>query len=237
MAKPKSQVNSRILVFGGVILVLGAFYAFSGDDAGPKGSGRPEARPQASTGGARQSSVKFTDEDYKADFADVIDPVQNAFNPEIRPVGTSALASLLPNEVPASFAEGETKWRYTGTVTMDQVPQVLFEHPESGDFVYLRTGASWKSAKISKITPTTVTLLGPGGMSYTLELMRDPVIDGEEDMVANMRVEPLNPLAGQIGRGGSTASQPETVASQPTEVNKSASISDTKSGDKANDAN
>lgn len=238
MAEPnKPKVNKRIYVIGGLVLVLGGFYAFSGDGGAPKTSGRPEARPQAQGGsGARQSSVKFTEEDYEAEFAAVIEPVTNAFKPEILPIGSSALMSLLPNEVPASFADGETKWRYTGTVTMDQAPQVLFENAESGDFIYLRTGAAWKSSKVSRITPTTVTLLGPGGMTYTLELMRDPIMD-DEDVLANVRVEPLNPMAGQIGSGESVARQPETIASQPVEVNKSASISDTKSGDKANDAN
>lgn len=220
MAKKR---NSRPLIYGGVAVVAIAAFILTGEDS----SGGNEAiksskaaRQETGRSSTRtRSSTAFTDEDYSATFPAVNEAPANAFKPLVVSAkaaggsGSGSGSQAAPNEIPASFTDGESIWLYTGTASVDGVPMALVENPATSEGEFIKVGQRWKNTVVRKITPTTLVLSGPGG-SRTFELLRDPEIDN----LIEAETTPLNPLRGDIGR--LEASQGETVAEQAKQPEK-----------------
>lgn len=186
-----AKVN-RMVIYVGILAVGIAGFVLTAPPELPERSSTRK-RPTAKK---TEVAEVFTKEDYAAKFDRLNEPVKNAFKPLIVRASASALqGELRPNQVPIAFADGEGTWYYTGTAVVDQVPTALVENQSTGEATFLKVGQRWKNATVARITPTTLTLAGPGGKSLTLELLADPVIT---DDFTGLSVEPLNPLNGPI---------------------------------------
>lgn len=228
MAKKKGN-NGRLLMYGGILALGVAGYIMTEPTPTPRrtSSGR---KPPVNSGSNKTASELFTDEDYNTKFARLNAPVKNSFRPLVMPSSarsTTGLGALLPNEIPADFTDGKTKWLYTGTAIVDGAPMALVENPETGEGEFIKVGQRWKNAIVRKITPTSLALEGPNGRARTLQLMQDPVED--ETTLAGMEVRPATPniggnnnnnnLAGPIGgrTPGATTAPPNGAAAQENE--------------------
>ncbi len=160
----------------------------------------PTTIPKGRTSIARVATATgaFTEEDYKAEFARLNEPIRNAFNPLIKASPKSLPGLGGPsNAVPASFANGEANWIYTGTAIVDDVPTALVENTGSGEGVFLKQGEAWKTSRVQRITPDTLTLGNNQGQTFTMRLYFEPI---QNDILPEVR--PIQPGPPPGGPGG-----------------------------------
>jgi hypothetical protein len=213
MAKPP-PVNKKLLTYGVFALVAAGLWLMTDSPSVRKSNGpkRPPAKHSSS-----KTTELFTEEDYKAHFANLNLPVKNVFRPLILPAtaGGVGLAAIAPNEIPKDFTDGKTAWLYTGTAIVDGVPMALVENTETGEGEFLKVGQRWMHAVVRKITPIALVMEGPNGRVRTMDLLKE-IGDGEETTLAGMDVRPVSPnLAGAIGNRGPIGSAPANgVAAQ-----------------------
>ena len=225
MAKKKGN-NGRLLLYGGILVLGVAGYMMTEPSPTPRRSSTGR-KPPISNSSTRVPTEEFNQEDSEAKFVRLNTPAKNSFRPLIMPStarSATGIGALLPNEIPADFTDGKTKWLYTGTAIVDGAPMALVENPETGEGEFIKVGQRWKKAIVRKITPTSLALEGPNGRARTLQLMQDPVED--ETTLAGLEVRPATPnigsnnsLAGPIGgrNPGTTSASPNGVAAQENE--------------------
>ncbi len=111
----------------------------------------------------------ITEEDLKAKFDRVNDPVKNAFMPVIKKnVGDASQAA--PNILPTNLTGGEAGWAYTGTAAVDGRIQAVVENPGTGQGDFLSVGQNWKQAKVVVVTESTLVLEGMDGQQVTVRM-------------------------------------------------------------------
>lgn len=172
---------SRPVVYVGLAAVGVAAWVLTAEEA-PKGSS--ERRPVSS---AKKNGEAFLAEDYRASFPPVSEPAKNAFRPLVVRSGLSdAGLSLPPNAIPLDFAGGEPNWIFTGVAIIDGAPVALFENSSTQEGVFVKHGDRWKSSTVVRITPETVVLAGPAGVTRTLK-----IVDTFEN-IASVPIQPLD---------------------------------------------
>ena len=156
----------------------------------------------------------ITEEDLKAKFDRVNNPVKNAFMPVVRKSSAGTTAGA-PNGLPSELTGGEAGWAYTGTAAVDGRIQAVVENQGTGQGDFLSVGQKWKSAKVVAVTESTLVLEGMGGQQVTVKMQEKL---SSSSMVAG-GFAPLNVAQGLQGPIGTVAVRPEgapagTVASE-----------------------
>lgn len=157
----------------------------------------------------------ITEEDLKAKFDRVNNPVKNAFMPVVRK--SSALANASPSALPAELTGGESGWAYTGTAAVDGRIQAVVENPGTGQGDFLSVGQSWKNARVVAVTESSLTLEGKDGQQVTVKMQEKL---SSSSMLAG-GFAPVDISQGLRGQIGPVAVRPEggapsagTVASE-----------------------
>jgi hypothetical protein len=116
-----------------------------------------------------------------------------------------------PNSVPAELTGGDANWVYTGTAIVDESPSALLENRVSFEGDFVKQGQTWKGAKVERIAPDSITLVGASGREYVLRLV-EPELESLQS--GNGGLRPVNPtLSGPIG--GNVQVQPESAGRGP----------------------
>jgi hypothetical protein len=210
--------RKTIYIILGVIVAGAAIYLLNPDQgsggAAAKKDGvvrRTEAGAVRSTRPVSSGAMRgFDEEDMEADFAAIGEQPTNAFRPLVTPKDArdsraKAEDNLPMNQLPASFAGGEDGWLFTGIVFENGMPSALFENRTSGEGVYLASGKSWRKLTVGRITPGSVVIAGPNGVSRTLVLMQDPPEEeggSARALAGSTQIQPLNPMASGQGFPG-----------------------------------
>lgn len=133
----------------------------------------PQAPAKKTTAGRTTSKKKvtaslYTDEDFKAKFSPVNNPVKNAFMPLVAKGATGQ--SGTPNGLPSDLTGGETGWTYTGTASVDGRIQAVVENLSTGQGDFLTFGQKWKTSRVVAVTETSLTLEGTNGQTVTVKM-------------------------------------------------------------------
>lgn len=207
--------NNRLMLYGGVAAVfVVAFLATA--PSGETPTRRPARERQASTVPPRaKADPTFNQQDTDAAFSRMTASVGSAWKPLVLTAdreNRGRVTSPEPNRVPARLIDGKTvTWQFTGVAYIDDVPNALFENTANGEGRYVKVGEQLFLARVTAITPSSVSLAGSDGATVALKLMDDrPIV---EDGPGNA---PMNPLRGTIGlrrldRNEPVAAQPETT--------------------------
>lgn len=206
MAKPAQKSNRTFLYVGLAAVGIAGFILTSPPETGKVGGKLRKPTKKVTS----KTADVFTKEDETAVFTRLNDSAKNSFKPLIvRDDALGAGATLMPNQIPAAYTGDTGIWTYTGTAIIDEVPQALVES-STGEMDFLKVGQAWKSCRVTRITPTSLTLSGPNGMVRTMELLADPVVPD----FGGIGVEPINPMRGPVdGRGASLRAQSGTPGS------------------------
>jgi hypothetical protein len=185
---------SRPIIYAVVALIGVAGYLMTSEEVARRGA--PNRRP--ATTAATNLPEGFTEEDLKAKFTVLNDPARDAFKPLVarKAVGTELATS--PDAVPSVLTGGDPNWVYTGMAEIDGVPQGLLENRSTGEGVFVKHSESWKQARVTQITPTSIVLVGSNGKPYTMRLVDSEITDAQ--MMAGGGFTPVQPrLQGPIG--------------------------------------
>ncbi len=157
---------SRPIIYGGVATIAVAAWLLTADE--PTKPAPTRKAPPA----AKKAASGFLAEDYSAAFPPVTDPGRNVFRPLVARTGTAdAGINLAPNAIPLDFAAGEPNWIFTGIAIIDGAPVALLENSSTQEGSFVKHGDRWKSSTIARITPETVVLAGPGGLTRTVRIL------------------------------------------------------------------
>lgn len=218
--------NRRLLLYGG-IAILGIAGFFMTEPEKPKATTEEAAlRKPTSSSATRGAKVEaFTEEDTKAQFARLEEPLHNAFTPAVVDAkGSRSTSADLPNQIPPAFMNGESGWMLTGIVNFDGRNEALLENSSTSEGQYLGLGQKLKNATLMDITRNSITLAGPNGLTQTFMILEDRPIVEDGSLSANN--SPFDPLTGNIG-----ISQPSNSAN-----NRSAQNNKTGNGNEATNA-
>jgi hypothetical protein len=188
---PKLSRKTLYLLVGGVTIGAVAFLMTEPDPI----EGKEKTRTQTRSASNARAKGPYTDEDYRASFAPLNELAKNAFKPLVaRSSGSSGLSGDLEGGIPASFADGDPNWIFTGTAEVDGVMHALLENKSTGEGVFLRKGERWKRTLISQIGTEAIVFRGPDGSDRTIHIQGN-----EPEAFAPMRVEVPQNLRGAIG--------------------------------------
>ncbi|MBC8065801.1 MAG: hypothetical protein H7Y17_13295 [Chlorobia bacterium] len=169
----------------------------------------PEVAPKKTT--VRKTSPKkttvvslITEEDLKASFERVNNPVKNAFMPFVKKSSADTTQSS-PNSLPAEFTGGEAGWAYTGTAAVDGRIQAVVENQGTGQGDFLSVGQNWKKARVVAVTESTLVLEGMSGQQITVKMQEKL---SSSSMLAG-GFAPVNVNQGLRGQIGPVAVRPE----------------------------
>jgi hypothetical protein len=166
---------------------------------------------------------QFTAEDMNAPhFQTVSIPVKNAFKPLVAKKSESAGSATANqvNAVPSDFAGGESTWLFTGTVVDNGKSEALLQSGPNGDGTYVSQGEHWKKSVVGPITANTLMLIGPGGVSKTLQLSFPEPPKETATPAASVGNAPLNPtITGPIGASAADATAATPDMTDPNGVN------------------
>lgn len=201
-----SSVTKMAVVIG----VLGLLYYFFG--GGSTTTGKKMVVKHAASSPAEGAS-EITAQDLNAHFAVLDATSKDSFKPLVaRANGQTGSASDKANGIPGYLAGGDGNWIFSGTATVNDVPEALIENATSGDGVFLEQGQHWKDLVVEQITTDTLVLKSGDGEIVSLKLAA-PVDAGEVKPVS-----PANPLQGAIGdlaQTGPTAGLPNGMQITP----------------------
>lgn len=190
MSKPKKSSNVLYIALG-LTVVVAAVLNMGGD---PPKKTTTKAPITQSTGKLVSTGVKsdvlIQDEDSTKTFPVFKDKLKPSFKPLVLRSNVDVSTSGPSNQIPASFAGGESNWIYTGSATMDGRIQGLLENTSSGEGVFLSPGQHWKSLVCTAIREDGLVVTGPDGDTRTIALLTEPK---DSDSVAS--VSPVNPAA------------------------------------------
>lgn len=190
------------LLIGGV--ALGAIaYFMTGTPPPPS---KKAASSKAKTSRSSKADEVFTKVDYEAKFPSARLAVKDVFSPLVLASSGGKSGSLTPNAIPYEFTGMKEAWLYTGTAVINGVPNALVENTSTGEGEFIKVGQTWKLSTVRRITPTSLTLTGPGGKVKTMDLMRDLELDDKALM--NAQVQPVNPQGGRGPSGSNQWGQP-----------------------------
>ena len=188
--QPKKKTSP---VFWIAIIGVGvAAYVFTTPEETPKAkSTKPNNTRKAAT------ATLITEEDLKAKFERVNNPVKNAFMPVIKK-NMGELAQN-PSALPAEFTGGESGWAYTGTAEVDGRIQAVVENQSTGQGDFLSVGQNWKKAKVVAVTESTLILEGMSGQQVTVKMQEK--LSSSSMMAGGFAPVNVGPsaLSGQIG--------------------------------------
>lgn len=215
--------SNRLLIYGGLAaLAVVGYFATEPDPEPAAEEETTSRRSNRSSGSVARGLEAFNEDDEKATFARLDEPVKNVFRPLVARSGAAGGSgsgtTLAPNQIPPYLVGGETGWFYTGTAYLDNVPSVLIENAATGEGNYFRVGERFKNATISRITPNSVVMTGAQGVTATLVLIENrPIVDDPTQFASN---QPLNPLTGPIGLNANDQSNSDrTRTSDETSAN------------------
>ncbi|MBS1708174.1 MAG: hypothetical protein JSS65_05560 [Armatimonadetes bacterium] len=207
MAKP-----NRLFIYVGLGVVVVAAFVMT-EPSKPITNKKKSTKPPATSKAKEMQLAEYTEQDKTATFERVTVGSRDVFKPlVVREGAGGADTAAMPNQVPAGFASGEAGWFYTGTAVVDQVPTALLENTQTGQGLYVKQGDTWKSCKIDRITPTSLTL-SSGDKVRTLMLLADLPQSG---LAGGSSTQPLNPLSGPVGVQSRPNSVPGTLPNGPT---------------------
>ena len=191
MSKPK-KTNNLLYIMLGLTVVVAAAMNMAGDP--PKASKVPSRLPQKNAATGPKSEVAIQDEDLKKTFPVYKEPLKDAYKQIVMRTASLSLTNGSSNQIPASFAGGESNWIYTGSATMDGRTQGLVENTTTGEGAFLSPGQRWKTLVCTAIRDDGIVVTGPDGDVKTVALLTEPKAE------ATPSVAPLNPagLTGQI---------------------------------------
>ncbi len=72
------------------------------------------------------------------------------------------------NKLPASVAEGDPNWTYTGIAEIDGKKYALLENGSNHQSGFVKEGETWKKSRVVQITPGSIALVGPDGIQETV---------------------------------------------------------------------
>lgn len=192
---------SRPMLYGTVIVLLGAAYAVFGQSSDAKKM--TGFKPTIAKPGSKNKDADITQEDKTAKFPATQIQMRNVFMPLVIHGGSArGVAGLSgPVTIPAELTQGDQNWVYTGMAEVNTVPQALVENTLTQDGVFLKQGERWKDATVFQITPDTLVLVGPDGIKYEVKVL------GSQEQLKPTPVAGLQPVAvtangdlqGQIG--------------------------------------
>lgn len=185
MGKPETKRTSP--VFWVALLGLGAAaYVFTTPEEPT--TARKVQRPAAKK---TQLEGGFLEEDYKAKFAKVSDPVKNAFLPQ---VVSSKGGVAGPNTLPGG------SWVFTGTAELNGSRSALVENASTGEGRFLSVGDAWETFTVASIRDTALVLRGPDGSSRTVSVEGEVQgMEGGEPPLVLSTPAGAGPLRGPIG--------------------------------------
>lgn len=174
MKKPPI-INKRLqILLLVVVLIAVVMFGFPADNGSKTAmKAKPTVKKAAKTD---KSADEFTAADRTTTFEPTVMTVANVFKPLVyrkdAPGSVTGAGSAAANAVPADFADGDSNWRYTGTLEVDNSLSALIENRSTKDGIYLTRGQHWHNCVVQGITSSTVTLAGPSG-TKTLELVTE----------------------------------------------------------------
>jgi hypothetical protein len=142
---------------------------------------------------AKKTQVEggFLEEDYKAKFAKVSDPVKNAFVPQV----VSSKGGLAgPNALPGG------SWVFTGTAELNGSRTALVENTSTGEGRFLSVGDAWERYTVASIRDTSLVLRSPDGSTRTVSVESEVggLADGQPPLVLSSPAD-AGSLRGPIG--------------------------------------
>lgn len=162
----------------------------------------PEETTKSKTGRApvakkAAAPTLITEEDLKARFVRVNNPLKNSFMPIVKK-SVSEIASN-PSGLPAEFTGGEAGWAYTGTAEVDGRIQAVVENQSTGQGDFLSVGQNWKKARVVAVTESTLILEGMSGQQVTVKMQEK--LSSSSMMAGGFAPVNVGPsaLSGQIG--------------------------------------
>lgn len=204
MSKP-SKSSNLIYILLGVTVVAAAWLNMGGDP--PKKTKITPPKPAASKTGntsAMKTEVTLVDEDTTKTFPAFTDKLKGSFKPIIARNAAETASAGPSNQIPTSFADGESNWIYTGSATVDGKIQGLVENTSTGEGAFLSPGQHWKKLVCNAIRDDGLEVTGPDGDVRTIYLLTEPK-DSEN-------VAPLNPS----GLTGAIDVLPDPAAAAPS---------------------
>lgn len=182
-------LKSRPIIYSLLAAVsLWGYTVVNQDD--PKSTVKPALKKRSTLASKDKADSGINEEDLKARFTPISDSPRNVFKPLIRRTQSDPGNGPL-NAIPASFADGEAGWTYTGNAEVDGVMQALLENSSTQDGVYLKRGEHWKSLEVKSFGDDMIVVKGPDGEDRTFSL----IVAGGDSLA------PVNPptLSGAIG--------------------------------------
>jgi hypothetical protein len=154
--------NSRVFI-GGLILVGALAYFMTGSDS-PKSTPPP---PKSATK-KEAADPDYLDADYTASFAGSKGALKNLFLPVVKTNTGQASGPVLAvdrdqSKFPATVADGDGNWAFTGYVQVDGVPEAVLENTATHQGGVVKQGDLWKQAHIHRITQNGVAFAGKDG--------------------------------------------------------------------------
>jgi hypothetical protein len=194
-----AAANKKLFLYGGIaILGIAGFYLTEPEKPKASSSETIVKKPTTSSATRGSKTLAFTEEDEKAQFVRLDEPLHNAFTPSVVDSKTTrSTTSDLPNQIPSAFMNGESGWYLTGIVNFDGRNEALLENTGSKEGLYLGVGQTIRNATLMDITRNSITLAGPNGLTQTFVLLEDrPIVDDGSLSASN---SPFDPLVGNIG--------------------------------------
>jgi hypothetical protein len=195
------KVSPVVMIAGAAVLCLGVVKMTEPDTTPAK-----KTKAKAKAGSTTQKASQYVEEDYTARFVTTTEPVRNTFRPLVTRQIAGGASTVTPGLISTIFTGGEGNWMYTGMVTVDGVPQALLENRTTGDADFVSRGQRWKNATIGTITSESLTLLGEGGLSFTVKMGDAGEPLGSGSVGASVGPVTVPGLAGTIGSGDVTLS-------------------------------
>ncbi len=169
--KTQSSSLKKILIFGLPVIAI-LFLMPSGQPQ--KGTHKTVPAGTATKKTAKKGDI-VTQEDIDArpsDFKAVTASMKNTFVPLVVKGGGKAG----PEDLPLTFTQGESGWRYTGNMTVDGVPNALFENANSGDGAFIKPGQHWKGLRLVTVRDDSIVIEGPNGESKTVNFNENTTV-------------------------------------------------------------
>lgn len=189
MASWWSKLSStmKIVLIVGVIGLLYALWPSS--DAPKKAVVRSTKKSSATS-----TASDYTDEDFKAHFANLTEATKDSFKPLVIRSGAGGSDQSKQNAIPAGFAGGDANWVYSGTAYTDGVPTAFIENSSTGEGVSLQQGQHWKSLYVDQILPDSLVVKRSDGGDVAILHLASPEPAEEKE------VKPVSPpgLSGPI---------------------------------------
>jgi hypothetical protein len=117
-------------------------------------------------------------------------------------------------QIPASYADGEGGWAYTGMAEVDGVRMALLENGGTKQAGYVREGDDWKKSHIVGITTACIVLSNEKGVAETVYRF-NPNTPPKPKPLPEPGFRPLNPGPNPVGPIGANV-QIRPIPSFPT---------------------